>query len=129
MASSGANVPPSHPLPFPFQSPLPPPPPSLPSQPSLTNPPLQVLRYSALATGIVYGIYHQSAILAKTKTDQIDKEYQQKSGLIQKAKAEWVKKTMPRESKTEGGGVITDPMDSKFDLEAYLTMKAADEAR
>lgn len=25
--------------------------------------------------------------------------------------------------------VITDPMDSKFDLEAYLTMKMADEAK
>lgn len=98
--------------------------------------------------------------------------------MIQKAKAEYVKKTMPRESKTEGGGgeceisslwgleglgralrmalengtlamgfcipsingvgwvanpsvtpVITDPMDSKFDLEAYLTLKMADEAK
>ncbi len=25
--------------------------------------------------------------------------------------------------------VITDPMDSKFDLEAYLTMKMADESK
>ena len=28
-----------------------------------------------------------------------------------------------------GSIVITDPMDSKFDLEAYLTMKMADESK
>ena len=35
---------------------------------------------------------------------EIDAEYEQKSVLIQKAKAEWTKRNMPKESKTEGGG-------------------------
>jgi hypothetical protein len=35
---------------------------------------------------------------------QIDREYERKQSLIQQAKAEWVKKTMPSQSKTEGGG-------------------------
>ena len=63
----------------------------------------QVLRYTALISGVAYGLYRQSAISAQSKIAQIDREYKNKENLIQKAKAEYVKKTMPRESKTEGG--------------------------
>lgn len=49
--------------------------------------------------------------------------------MIAKAKAEYVKKTMPADKKTAGGGIITDPNNPKFDLEAFLTMKMADEAK
>ena len=65
---------------------------------------MQVLRWSALGAGIFYGIYRQSVLAAKTKVHEIDAEYEQKSKLIQKAKAEWTKRNMPKESKTEGGG-------------------------
>ncbi|KAA6409657.1 MAG: ATP synthase subunit mitochondrial [Lasallia pustulata] len=90
---------------------------------------VNVIRYSALLLGVAYGVYHQSALSASAKINEINRSYQQKENLIQKAKAEWTKKTMPAESKTEGGGVISDPNDSRFDLEAYLTMKMADEAK
>ena len=85
--------------------------------------------------------------------------------MIAKAKAEYLKKSLPKDKLTpEGGGefkpkgalepepelsamlsmgsensrpvadssaapVISDPDDPKFDLEAYLTMKMADEAK
>ena len=64
----------------------------------------QVLRYTALISGVAYGLYRQSVISAQSKIAQIDREYKSQENLIQKAKAEYVKKTMPRESKTEGGG-------------------------
>ena len=64
----------------------------------------QVLRYSALITGVFYGLYHQAALSAQSKINQIDHEYQEQSSLIQKAKAEYTKKTMPESSKTAGGG-------------------------
>ena len=78
---------------------------------------------------------------------QINREYQHKESLIQQAKAEYVKRTMPADKKTQGGtskwrctgayeladgrphAVITDPNDAKFDLEAYLTMAMADGAK
>ncbi len=41
---------------------------------------------------------------AKSKVHEIDAEYDHQSKLIQKAKAEWTKRNMPKESKTEGGG-------------------------
>lgn len=65
---------------------------------------VQVFRYSALLFGVLYGVYHQSTITAKTKLAQIDREYSHKESLILQAKAEFAKKNMPAESKTEGDG-------------------------
>ncbi|KAL9069527.1 MAG: hypothetical protein Q9161_005445 [Pseudevernia consocians] len=80
----------------------------------------QVLRYAALLTGAGYGFYHQASIAAQTKMAHIDREFENQASLVAKAKAEWAKKTMPKE-----GGVISDPNDPKFDLEAYLTLSEA----
>ncbi|KAK5007864.1 F1F0 ATP synthase subunit e, mitochondrial [Cryomyces antarcticus] len=108
-----------------------------------------VFRYSALALGIFYGFYHQSTITASEKLQGITREYERKSKLIDEAKAAYTKKNMPQSAKTAGGdrklctgdqqepervvadtelfAVITDPMDPKFDLEAYLNLKQAGE--
>ena len=64
----------------------------------------QVLRWSALIFGAGYGVYRQSVLDAKSKINEINREYEAKQSLIAKAKAEYVKKTMPKGSKTEGGG-------------------------
>lgn len=63
----------------------------------------QVLRYSALIFGIAYGFQHQRTITSNAKIQHAQKEYQHKADLIQKAKAEWAKKSLPPESKTAGG--------------------------
>jgi F-type H+-transporting ATP synthase subunit e len=133
----------------------------------LTNHP-KVLRYSALGAGVFYGFYHQRSLNAQFKMNDLTRKYQAEESLIAKAKAEYTKKTMPKESKTAGGDgedsfsysllcgkemrrlsrhycdfspiqstranrsftlVISDPNDPRFDLEAYLTMKMADEAK
>ncbi|KAI9702148.1 MAG: hypothetical protein M1836_001493 [Candelina mexicana] len=90
---------------------------------------VNVIRYSALAFGAFYGFSHQASLTTQEKLAADKHEYDKKESLIQRAKAEYTKKTMPPEKKTEGGGIITDPNDSKFDLEAYLTMKMADESK
>lgn len=111
--------------------------------------------------GLIYGVYHQSSLNTKAKSAEIDREYKRKESLIEQAKAEWKKKTLPADKKTESGGsmltliapllysgrpsggrellcefllthlatVITDPEDSRFDLEAFLTSKAAEAAK
>jgi F-type H+-transporting ATP synthase subunit e len=131
----------------------------------------QVLRYSALAAGVFYGLYHQASLTASAKLSAINREYEHKQSLIEKAKAEYSKKNMPAEKKTESGDstfkllpsdntwkldlllwipsyisfdgrniillafkvntdyapiVIRDPMDSRFDLEAYLNVVSAE---
>lgn len=77
----------------------------LPSPPltSIAHNDAQVLRYAALLTGVGYGFYHQASIAAQTKMAHIDREFENQASLISKAKAEWAKKTMPKEAK-EGAG-------------------------
>lgn len=65
---------------------------------------LQVLRYSALVAGLIYGVYHQSSITSQAKRSEIEHEYARKERLIEQAKAEWRKKTMPQETKTQSNG-------------------------
>jgi len=87
---------------------------------------VNVLRWSALGAGIFYGLYHQASLTAAAKASAINREYEHKQNLIDKAKAEYKKKHMPAEKKTENGDIIRDPMDSRFDLEAYLNTVAAE---
>merc|ERR1712225_134983 len=47
-------------------------------------------------------------------------KYEHKQSLINQAKAEFSKKNAPASAKTASGGIISDPNDSRFDLEAYL---------
>ncbi|KAE8350539.1 ATP synthase E chain-domain-containing protein [Aspergillus coremiiformis] len=85
---------------------------------------VNVLRYSALVAGLFYGAYHQSSITASAKRAEADREYARQERLILQAKAEWKKKTAPKD--TQNSGIITDPEDSRFDLEAYLKLKAGE---
>jgi F-type H+-transporting ATP synthase subunit e len=62
------------------------------------------MRWSALVLGVFYGFYHQSTLTSQAKAAQVEREYQHKESLIQQAKAEWVKKSLPPEKKTPGGG-------------------------
>ncbi|KAH8701076.1 ATP synthase E chain-domain-containing protein [Talaromyces proteolyticus] len=85
---------------------------------------VNVLRYSALLGGLFYGVWHQSSLNTQAKEAEKQREYHHKESLIQKAKAEWARKTAPPvETKS---GLITDPNDPKFDLEAFLLAKAAE---
>ncbi|KAK8168472.1 ATP synthase E chain-domain-containing protein [Phyllosticta citrichinensis] len=83
---------------------------------------VNVLRWSALGLGVFYGIYHQSKISAKDKLDQINQEYAHKEELIKKAKEEYSRRQAAFSGKPSG--LITNPEDPKFDLEAFLKAKA-----
>lgn len=64
---------------------------------------MQVLRYSALLAGVFYGFSHQRTIYSSNAASHAQAEYQHKVDLIQKAKLEWAKKTLPPQSKTGSG--------------------------
>ncbi|KAI4213023.1 MAG: hypothetical protein LQ351_004367 [Letrouitia transgressa] len=68
----------------------------------MSNSGVNVLRYSALLIGCGYGFYHQRTITSKAKQDHLDHEYRRQERLIQQAKAEWSKKTAPKDT-TPGG--------------------------
>lgn len=63
----------------------------------------KVLRYSALIFGVFYGFQHQRSITNHAKAAHAQAEYKHKEDLIQKAKLEWAKKTLPPEAKTASG--------------------------
>ncbi|KAE9373145.1 putative ATP synthase subunit E, mitochondrial [Stipitochalara longipes BDJ] len=87
---------------------------------------VNVLRYSALGAGIFYGVYHQAKLSSAAKLAAINREYEHKQQLIDRAKAEYSKSKLPASAKTESGGIIRDPNDSRFDLEAYLKVVDAE---
>jgi len=89
---------------------------------------VNVLRWSALFSGITYGFYHQSTLSSQQKINEANRKYHHEESLIAKAKAEFVKKSKPQDQLSAGGDVISDPMDPKFDLEAWLKTKFAQEA-
>jgi F-type H+-transporting ATP synthase subunit e len=103
----------------------------------------QVLRYSALGLGIFYGFSHQRSIRASERAAAVQREYEHKQELINKAKEAYARqkqKEAPASSSKASSGrecspfpavrrrtrwadvciVDQDPMSPNFDLEAYI---------
>ncbi|CAK7198619.1 F1F0 ATP synthase subunit e, mitochondrial [Sporothrix eucalyptigena] len=81
---------------------------------------VNVLRYSALGLGVFYGFYHQRTINSSDRAAAAKREYEHKQELINKAKAEYSKIKNPAPAAAASSGLNQDPMDPKFDLEAYF---------
>ena len=63
----------------------------------------QVLRWSALATGLFYGAYTQLSISARERVQAEQKAYSHKESLIRQAKAEWARQHPQEQPKASGG--------------------------
>ncbi|KKA30479.1 hypothetical protein TD95_000636 [Thielaviopsis punctulata] len=77
---------------------------------------VNVLRYSALAFGVLYGFTHQRSITAGEKAAAAKHEYEHKASLIAKAKAEYAKSKNPAPASSQS----VDFTDPKFDFEAFI---------
>lgn len=62
----------------------------------------QVLRWSALAFGVVYGFSHQRTITATQKAQHDQHEWEHKQKAIDQAKAEYAKKKNPAPASDDG---------------------------
>lgn len=69
----------------------------------------QVLRWSALATGLFYGAYTQLSISARERAQAEQKAYSHKESLIRQAKAEWAKTHPQEQPKASSGGTFAIP--------------------
>ncbi|KAI5285622.1 hypothetical protein KEM54_000420 [Ascosphaera aggregata] len=88
---------------------------------------VNVLRWSALGAGLIYGFSHQCSLNSQAGKAQIQREYKHKEQLIEQARAEYRKQHPAPSTKTEAySGLITDPDDKRFDLEKFLLAKAAE---
>jgi F-type H+-transporting ATP synthase subunit e len=62
----------------------------------------QVLRWSALGTGVFYGAYHQLSLSARDKMTAQKKEWEHKESLIRQAKQEWARTHPAQQPKSSG---------------------------
>ncbi|KAF9225323.1 hypothetical protein BS17DRAFT_801397 [Gyrodon lividus] len=77
---------------------------------------LNVARYTALLSGVFYGIYHHRSLQKAHDQDKEHHAIHQREQLIAQAKDAWRQK---KES-TKADGVTTDPEDPRFDLEKLI---------
>ncbi|EGU13515.1 hypothetical protein RTG_00245 [Rhodotorula toruloides ATCC 204091] len=75
----------------------------------------EVVRYTALASGIVYGIVHRKTLQERFDKSAAEKEVQQRAHWLEEAKKAWEAQKLQGKS-----GVVTDPEAPNFDLEALL---------
>ena len=68
---------------------------------------IQVLRWSALALGVVYGFSHQSSISARDKAAAAQAEFDRKANLISQAKQEWTRQHSSPSTPSAGGNSST----------------------
>ncbi|KAF8323803.1 hypothetical protein DL93DRAFT_2069821 [Clavulina sp. PMI_390] len=79
----------------------------------MVSPAVNVVRYTALASGILYGIVHRRTLTAQEHQKQEHASLHHKEQLLEQARKAWADK-----NSTSASTLITDPENPKFDLEA-----------
>ncbi|KAJ7103157.1 ATP synthase E chain-domain-containing protein [Mycena belliarum] len=79
---------------------------------------VNVVRYTALFTGVVYGWYHRRTLQAAYDVHKIDAATYQREHLIAQAKEAWIKKQ--EALKAPADSLVTNPEDPRFDLEKLI---------
>ncbi|KAI9749433.1 MAG: hypothetical protein M1815_002540 [Lichina confinis] len=74
-----------------------------------SSPGVNVFRYSALALGVFYGVYHQRKLTTRQHAEKVDRELAHRESLIERAKAEYARKTDPRHANSQSSGMDHSP--------------------
>ncbi|THG95913.1 hypothetical protein EW026_g5823 [Hermanssonia centrifuga] len=78
---------------------------------------VNVVRYTALLSGIFYGVSHRRTLQKAHDEDVKHHAVHEREHLIAQAKEAWKKK---QDSSKNSTGLVTDPEDPRFDLEKLL---------
>ncbi|KAF8604909.1 hypothetical protein BDV93DRAFT_522198 [Ceratobasidium sp. AG-I] len=81
----------------------------------MVSPTVNVVRYTALAGGIFYGIAHRRTLQTRLDSQRAHEEELRHERLINEAKEAWRRKNDPSYA-----NLITDPEDPKFDAEKLI---------
>ncbi|KAG6813242.1 hypothetical protein H0H92_012879 [Tricholoma furcatifolium] len=81
----------------------------------MVSPTVNVVRYTALFTGVFYGFYHHRTLQANHDKQKQEHAVHQREHLIAEAKEAW-----KRQKEAKNSSVITDTEDPHFDLEKLL---------
>ncbi|THH33171.1 hypothetical protein EUX98_g1020 [Antrodiella citrinella] len=81
-----------------------------------------VVRYTALLSGVFYGISHRRSLQKAHDADKEHHAVHEREHLIAEAKEAWKRK----QESSKDGGVVTDPEDPRFDLEKLIAKWESD---
>ncbi|KDQ15644.1 hypothetical protein BOTBODRAFT_187098 [Botryobasidium botryosum FD-172 SS1] len=81
----------------------------------MVSPTINVVRYTALATGVLYGVAHRRTLQNRENAKREKHEIERKEKLLERAKDAWKAKNSP-----PAQDLITNPDDPKFDLEKLV---------
>ncbi|KAH8835099.1 ATP synthase E chain-domain-containing protein [Flagelloscypha sp. PMI_526] len=82
----------------------------------MATPTVNVVRYSALFGGILYGFYHNRTLHKTHEQQKLDHAVHDRENLIKEAKEAYLKSKIVKKS----DDLITDPENPKFDLEKVI---------
>ncbi|KAI0095249.1 ATP synthase E chain-domain-containing protein [Irpex rosettiformis] len=78
---------------------------------------VNVVRYTALLSGVFYGITHRRTLQKEHDHEKKHHAIQEREHLIAEAKEAWKRK---QEAGSNKDSIVTDPEDPKFDLEKLV---------
>ncbi|KAF5311989.1 hypothetical protein D9619_002738 [Psilocybe cf. subviscida] len=78
---------------------------------------VNVVRYTALFSGVAYGWYHRRSLQAARDEHKLAQAVHSREKLIAEAKDAWKRK----QDAAKGVALVTDPEDPRFDLEALIS--------
>ncbi|KAL5519529.1 TIM11 [Sanghuangporus vaninii] len=81
----------------------------------MATPTVNVVRYTALAAGIFYGIAHRRTLQKQKNGQRAHEAVHQREELIIRAKEAW-----KRQSEQKKDDLVTNPDDPNFDIEKLL---------
>ncbi|KAB5590903.1 hypothetical protein CTheo_5655 [Ceratobasidium theobromae] len=80
----------------------------------MVSPTINVVRYTALASGILYGIAHRRTLQSRLDKERAHEEEMRHQRLLGQAKEAWRRKNDTSLSS------LTDPDDPRFDIEKLI---------
>ncbi|TRM70421.1 ATP synthase E chain-domain-containing protein [Schizophyllum amplum] len=89
---------------------------------------VNVVRYSALFSGVLYGWYHNRTVQREFKEQELQHAVHKREHLVEQAKAEWTRRQSAGKDSSESPRLVTDPEDPRFDLEKLFAKWEKDAA-
>ncbi|TFK70444.1 hypothetical protein BDN72DRAFT_838969 [Pluteus cervinus] len=77
---------------------------------------VNVTRYTALFSGVVYGWYHRRTLQSEHDKHKLEHAVHDREVLVNQAKEAWKR----NQEAGKGDSIVTDPEDPRFDLEKLL---------
>ncbi|CAE6450004.1 unnamed protein product [Rhizoctonia solani] len=87
----------------------------------MASPVVNVVRYTALGGGILYGIFHRRTLQTRLDNERAHEHEVRHENLLKQAKEAW-----QRKNDSSLSNLITDPDDPRFDIDKLIAKYEAE---